>query len=138
MDAVKFLKEKNRMCNKYKNCFECPVGTKNGGCQAGIVRDQEVTEEELVSIVENWASEHPVKTRQSEFLKMFPDAKLIDNEIIFMCPKFIDETYKDDKDCLARKCYVCKKKNTGLRRWNDVCDNYILRQMRNRDTVLEY
>ena len=89
MDAVKFLREKNRMCSMYKNCFECLIGNGKGGCQAGIVRDQEVTEEELVSIVEKWADEHPAKTRQSEFLKMFPNAKR-NGDYIDICPKIVD------------------------------------------------
>ena len=29
MDAVKFLKAKNRMCKEH-DCFGCPVGTKDG------------------------------------------------------------------------------------------------------------
>lgn len=108
MDAVRFLKEKLRMCDKY-SCKNCPLSIANNGTGEGcdyLVRNNP---DKCVEIVEAWSVEHPVKTRQSEFLKMFPNAKLIDNEIIFMCPKFIDETYKDDKDCLARKCYVCKK-----------------------------
>lgn len=33
-------------------------------------------EKENVAIVEQWAKDHPVKTRQSEFLKMFPHANI--------------------------------------------------------------
>ena len=36
--------------------------------------------------VEKWAKEHPAKTRQSEFLKMFPDSELDSNGIIDICP----------------------------------------------------
>lgn len=106
MDAVKFLKEKNHMCNTYKNCFECPVGTKNGGCQIGIVRDQEMTEEELVSIVENWASNHPVKTRQSEFMKLFPNVILNECESIAICPRIVDANFGE---CEGAGCLKCEK-----------------------------
>ena len=113
MDAVKFLKEKNRMCNKYKNCFECPVGTKNGGCQTGTVRDQEVTEEELISIVETWAAEYPVKTRQSEFLKMYPNADFSINGTLLIMPCDIDKNYNRDssgyKICDRNNCTSCRK-----------------------------
>ena len=109
MDAVKFLKEKNHMCNTYKNCFECPVGTKNGGCQIGIVRDQEMTEEELVSIVETWIAENPVKTRQGEFLKIFPDFTLDSNGIIYMCPMLIDIKYRANNYCSTTACGGCRK-----------------------------
>lgn len=109
MDAVKFLKEKNRMCNKYKNCFECPVGTKTGGCQTGIVREQEMTEEELVSIVEKWSDEHPEKTRQSEFMKMFPDADLDKFGVINICPDSADKTHHKDDFCFSSDCHECRK-----------------------------
>ena len=110
MDAIKFMKEKKRMCESYSACIEaCPLKIpvyENGFTCIRYCFDNP---EKAVEIVEKWSADHPVKTRQSEFLKMFPNAKLIDNEIIFMCPNFIDETYRDDKDCLAKKCYVCKK-----------------------------
>lgn len=70
MDAVEYLKEKNRICRKYGefpgDCFECPIGNDSGGCQAGVFENQKVTEEMLVQIVERWAAEHPKKTRQYE------------------------------------------------------------------------
>lgn len=47
--------------------------------------------EETVSKVEQWAKGHPVKTRQSEFLKMFPNAKFpnakTDGGVIIFCPR---------------------------------------------------
>lgn len=85
MDAVEFLKAKNRMCREYgdlpEDCFICPIGNDGGGCQAGVLENQKVTEEILVQIVEKWAAEHPAKTRQSEFLKIFPNARIVDGVI---------------------------------------------------------
>lgn len=65
--------------------------------------------------------EHPRKTRQSEFLKMFPNAVLIardwlqyhsdtkdDCPVIDICPHKVDTTLEVDcKD--VRSCYVCRK-----------------------------
>ena len=34
--------------------------------------------------------------------------------------------------------YAGKQFTGKFWRWNDVCDNYILRQMRQRDTIFEY
>lgn len=82
MDAIKFLKEKNRMCKTVKGCINCSLGNKTGGCQVGSAYNQKVSEEQLVEIIETWAAEHPVKTRQSEFLKIFPNAKMRDGAII--------------------------------------------------------
>lgn len=65
MDAVEFLKAKNRMCREYgdlpEDCFICPIGNDSGGCQAGALENWKVTEEILVQIVEKWAKEHPKK-----------------------------------------------------------------------------
>ena len=67
MDAVKFLKEKARMTNECNIlCDDCPV-------HAYCNHSEGKNAERMVAIVEKWAEEHPVKTRQSEFLKMFPN-----------------------------------------------------------------
>ena len=89
MDAVNFLKEKNRMCKKVKDCFSCSLGNKGGGCQVGSIVNQRVTEEQLVEIVGKWAAQHPAKTRQSEFLKIFPNTRIVD-AIITIDPCDID------------------------------------------------
>lgn len=100
MDAVKYLKEKNRMCRKQgkllRNCFECPIGNDGGGCQAGVFENQKVTEEELVAIVEKWSAEHPKKTRLSEFLKMYPNAQLRPDGMLDFDLK---PCYIDPKNC---------------------------------------
>ena len=64
--------------------------------------------EKAVEIVEKWSAEHPVKTRQSEFLKMFPDVELEDN-IIKILPCEINTKIKD-KCYRLRPCYGCRKK----------------------------
>ena len=107
MDAVKFLKEAKRLCETQEGyCFECPL--KEHGCilvDSGYVSNgKPIKFEEAVSTVEKWAEEHPVKTRQSEFLKMFPNAK-IDNGCICICPKDADATLHE-KLCVPF-CKTC-------------------------------
>ena len=110
MDAVEFLKAKNRMCEAYSGCFDCPLGNDNGGCQAGVAENQIVTEEELVQIVEKWAKEHPIKTRQSEFLKMFPNVKLDTNGIVLIQPCYIDVNLRYSEMCnKMMSCPDCRK-----------------------------
>ena len=46
-----------------------------------------------VKFVERWAAEHPIKTRQSEFLKMFPNVILNDKGQPSLCAKLLDTTY---------------------------------------------
>ena len=76
MDAVEFFKTVKRLC-KNQGCDGCPV-CKNNTCMvmlmARIYGASDESIEETISKVEQWAKDHPVKTRQSEFLKMFPNA----------------------------------------------------------------
>ncbi len=96
MDAVEFLKERTRMCNYYMNyCRNCP-GNETEYCATLCANAID-----LVPIVEKWAKEHPVKTRQSEFLKMYPNARIADG-VIFLGPCAIDNSYKCMLDC--KKC----------------------------------
>lgn len=109
MDAVEFFKTVNRLCEN-QSCRECPV-CKKGVCMVmNMVRiDGGLVEsiEETVSKVEQWAKDHPVKTRQSEFLKMFPNAKIY-NDVIWLCPKDIGCDYKPEEDCNEISCFDCK------------------------------
>lgn len=74
MDTVEFFKTVNRLC-KNQGCETCPIG-KKGYCMVGSDDDSVKSIEETVSKVEQWAKDHPIKTRQSEFLKRFPNADL--------------------------------------------------------------
>ena len=68
MDAVEFIKERNRMCKSFGDgCWKCPA-YKNSGCIAAF------WEEEIVPIVEKWSKENPRKTRQDVFLEQYPEA----------------------------------------------------------------
>jgi len=71
--------------------------------------------EDVVEQVEQWVKEHPVKTRQSEFLKMFPSAS-IDAGAVCICPKtLVPETYaaSDGRGCIhvrnGVKCSTCRR-----------------------------
>lgn len=79
MDAVEYVKQRERMCDYYVNCGDCPAGNYER-CSSlnGIPK--------MVPIVEQWAKEHSVKTRQSEFLKMWPDAEISDDGLPNVAP----------------------------------------------------
>lgn len=107
MDAVKYLKERKRMCEKSK-CFDCPFYEKNN--HAGVIcmsLDGECPEE-AVSAVEKWSEEHPVKTRQSEFLKMFPNASLNELGSLTICPMEADKNLRCPKKSGAG-CMDCRR-----------------------------
>ena len=105
MDAVKFLKTLRRMCNaKCRKCEFGEVYRVNGGCSTW----QKNHPEEAVAIVEKWAADHPIKTRQSEFLKMFPGADVGETDsCLTLCPCNIYGKMR--KECGTPKCSECRK-----------------------------
>lgn len=123
MDAVEYEKYRIKMSKE--------MILKKGGCAAcgmyDIVRqrcrtpasvcmkEDEDYYKENVTIVEECAKDHPVKTRQSEFLKMFPNA---DIDCILPCDidKTLFKAHCYDDDC---GCTYCKTQY-----WNEeVSDN---------------
>ena len=66
--------------------------------------------EKSVAIVEKWKAEHQSKTRLSEFLRMFPNADLLDG-LPIACVKQYDKNFV----CEIDNCPQCVK-NTGMRR----------------------
>ena len=80
MDAVEFLKEAKRYCEWCKNttqdgkkrlCDACYFEKLNN-----IFNLHSMAYCKFVEMVDQWAKEHPIKTRQSEFLKQWPDAEI--------------------------------------------------------------
>ena len=61
MDAVKFMKEYNRMCKSYfdnEECEECPL--KNNYCfETYLVPENVISYEDVVNTVKAWGKEHP-------------------------------------------------------------------------------
>jgi hypothetical protein len=104
MDAVEFLKQFNRMCKTYNDdgCTECPAYKYRCG------EEFDAQEEDGVSIVEQWAKEHPVKTRQSELLKLFPETEMID-DYICICPSRFVEGYREPAQNCNMDCEKCKR-----------------------------
>ena len=106
MDAVEYVKQRERMCDYYVNCGDCPADD-YGECTSL----NEIPN--LVPIVEKWAKEHPVKTRQSEFLKMFPNARIESDGMASICPIVVDKRYHNKDDdalfCIVRDEEKCRK-----------------------------
>lgn len=102
MDAVVYVKTLLRMCKSHPVCGGCPLKSKEG-CIAIMFGDME----KAVPIVEQFAKDHPVKTRQSEFLKQFPDAKTNTEGVLVISPCYIDKKMLNDckeKDVYCDKC----------------------------------
>ena len=106
MDAVEFLKAFGRLCNNYLCGDNCPlIDSCDDESDDGYVRK--------VQIVEQWAKEHPVKTRQSEFLKMWPDAEIGDDGLpsVAPCQLYKDMEEKDENGVCCKNCGcgICRR-----------------------------
>lgn len=111
MDAVEFFKTARRLC-KNRQCRECPV-CKDGMCMVrrmAVLDDTSVENieeiEKTVSKVEQWGKDNPINTRQSEFLRMFPNADLC-RDVIDISPCSIEKEMR--KCCGDRNCVECKR-----------------------------
>ena len=103
MDAIKFVKQLRRMNEQGvpKKRFIYPC--------AGQETD---SPEEVVAEVEEWAKEHPTKTRQSVFLEQFPNVLLGGNGIINISTCQVDtkQYLLNGKDCCKFKtCSDCRR-----------------------------
>lgn len=90
MDAVKFIEERNRMCGTMSEMW---------GVDAA----------QIVKNTEEWSAAHPRKTRQSEFLKMFPDAPIYTNtHNVALDPCLVDTTLRGHCPT-GRGCDICRR-----------------------------
>ena len=95
-----------RMCKKAESCDDCPLGFKNPGESIACVCLANKNPDKANEIILNWCKEHPVETRQDRFLKMFPNAALL-NKILKICPEAIDIV--SGINCGKQSCDTCRK-----------------------------
>ena len=114
MDAVKYLKEAKRMCDVIGDCRKCPINGLVAVIPCKLVGGnlELANPEKAVEIVEKWASENPKKTRQSEFLKVLPRAKVEDGVLCYYpCDMDVREGFKDANcERFQGDCHVCRIK----------------------------
>lgn len=94
MDAVRFIEERNRMCGTMSEMW---------GVDAA----------QIVKNTEEWSAAHPRKTRQSEFLKQWPETALMQDGVITICPLMISAAYRDKNGACNKDqsdtCADCKR-----------------------------
>lgn len=99
------------MCSSFSKCTECEIG--GFACSIGLLNKSIEDDEKIIKIVEKWAAEHPLRTRQSEFLKMFPNAKLDKSDVPAVQPCYVDSSYGVDGTkancCIGKTCAVCRR-----------------------------
>ena len=104
MDAVKFITSMSQICQN-SLCVDCVLSSFCG--KARYERTKEDAEKAM-TIVEEWMKAPPVKTRQTEFLKKFPNAA-VSHGTINILPCWLDETLAEDcDDVYPRECVECR------------------------------
>lgn len=91
MDAVKYLKERNRMCEAAEGgCKFCYL-VKKTDKTCWTLEEEDI--DEAIKAVEDWSKEHTVKTRQTEFLKVIPNATVNEETgILNIMPCIVDKS----------------------------------------------
>jgi hypothetical protein len=79
MDTIEFLRARRKLCDDNVCGESCPLFW----CCDDDIEDNRIRQ---VLAVEQWAKEHPVKTRQSEFLKQYLDAEISDDGLPTLAP----------------------------------------------------
>lgn len=102
MDAVEYVKALRRLCRSKIKCSECQLLNKEEHC---CMADIGECAEKTVQIVEQWAKDNPIKTRQSEFLKMFPNV-VMTRGVIALRPCRLDTQINE---CSGSDCDKCKR-----------------------------
>lgn len=105
MDAVKFLKERKRLCKSNGgNCEYCPL-------ESQTCMGWDVKAEEIVPIVEKWSAEHPQKTRLMDLLEKFPKFSMGTNNLPMVLPRLFGY-------CGRGRCQGCEHQNEEESCWN--------------------
>ena len=100
MDAVEFLDKVDRLSKRGSTEEKMRyTDYRAAGDNVGAVK-----------FVERWAVAHPIKTRQSEFLKMFPDAPIYpDTGLVRVSPCQVDRALCGNCPT-GTNCIKCRKK----------------------------
>lgn len=114
MDALEYEKARIRMCRTMifgkDGCAACPLydGLRHRcwlATSAMTNTDIDTIETHIDRVI-YWAKEHPLKTRQSEFLRMFPNAKIgEDDGILCIKPCDIDKSIECPNGKGCDDCY---------------------------------
>lgn len=97
MDAVEFLEQLKKRSKSNPDYY---------GEELNIAHIEPIS---LVSQVEQWAAEHPVKTRQSVFLEQFPNAPIYTNtHNVALDPCLVDTALRGHCPT-GRGCDICRR-----------------------------
>ena len=117
MDAVEFFKEAKRYCKWCKNTTQDGKKRLCDVCYFEKLNDifnlHPMAYHKFVDIVEKWAKEHPIKTRQDEFFNQWPDAEIGYDGLPTVAPCQLNIELlqcESQKDCEERGvCNKCRR-----------------------------
>lgn len=101
MDAVKFIRDHQRMCKDQSSCKRCPA---SGNCikQSFFPRCPSNIRSE-VKLVEQWSAEHPLLTRWTKLKKQYPN---MDNKAKYsVCARDLGYECEDCADIQCNECW---------------------------------
>ena len=109
MTAKEYLKTKARMTQHCKKrCSNCELSSSKRRGYSDCVNFELARPEEAISIIQKWSNDHTVKTRQSEFLNMYPNVERLPDGCIALCPHKLDLTF-NLANCSTSRCGECKR-----------------------------
>lgn len=113
MDAVKFIKERNRMCKSFDGgCKGCPAfnACEDEMCCA-VGQESTLDATAQIVMVEEWSAAHPRKTRQSVFLEQYPNARIDSQAVIYVCPAdaYGDKACPKNEENVHMTCRDCRR-----------------------------
>lgn len=102
MDAVEFLDKVDRLSKRGSTEEKMRyTNYRAAGDNVGAVK-----------FVEQWAAEHPAKTRQSVFLERYPEARIGDDGVLKINPCFLFASHRNVRgNCatMGRECSDCRR-----------------------------
>lgn len=103
MDAIEFLKTAQRRAKTNPSYYGNSIVLTNP-------TNEEVWKQ-FVNQVENWGKEHPVQTRMSKFLEVYPDAPLAEDGLPVVAPCDINKNWQKilEKENCEGACDYCRK-----------------------------
>ena len=111
MDAMRFIQERNRMCKSFDGgCKGCPAFNACEDdlcCAVGQESTMDATAQ--IAMVEEWSAAHPRETRQSVFLKQWPEAAIDSYGVLNLCPTPISKSHRNIYGKCAHAGVNCDK-----------------------------
>lgn len=109
MDAIKFLKERNRMCKTNVSCYDCPAHDLGRSNSCKFAMENWTSPEQQINLVKEWSAAHPCKTRQSVFLEQYPNAKVTSDGTVNIWPCDVARNMQNVITCNSLSCSDCRR-----------------------------